>query len=129
MVSSITVFILISLLFFIIGFLSGYFTLRFRYKHVDSTTLEHVKPNSHVHDQPLDLCEAIPGAEHQLEDEDKNINLAAVEEDRAYGPAQLKDKREFDTSDNSVHDSVQQEDPKLELIRANIIYVPVQTCQ
>ena len=133
MVSSITVFIFSSLLFFIIGFLSGFFTLRFRYKHAKHSYF-FFEPQANVldHDQPLDLCEAVLGADHQLEDEDKIINLASVEEDRAYGPVQLKDQREFDTSDDSVHDSVQREetpDPELELIRTNIVYVPVQTCQ
>ena len=134
MVSSITVFILTSLLFFIIGFLSGYFTLRFRYKHVNTATFEQPQANILDHDQPLDLCEDIPGVEHQLEDKDKNIiiNLAAVEEDRGYGPAQLKDQRGLEMSENFAHNSVQQEeqpDPELELIRTNIVYVPVQTCQ
>jgi hypothetical protein len=105
--SSIAVAILTSVLFFAVGFLSGYFTLRFRYKRTSSTiaivTYDHEQPDGqpddqgHTQDQPL--YEAIPGVENQ------NIKL---EENAAY-------------STSAVHLQ------DLEM-RENLAYVSVQRC-
>ena len=114
MVSSISVFIFSSLILFVIGFLSGYFTLRFQYKHVNSTiaTRELPRQNDQTQDEPV--YEAI---EHQ------NVKL---EENAAYIAASLNDQQELEMEENLAYIPVQQgdEDRKLEL-RANIAYEPV----
>ena len=76
--SSIAVAILTAMLFFTVGFLSGYFTLRFRYKHTTYTIATYEQPDGqldqgHTQDQPV--YETIPGVENQ------NIEL---EENAAY---------------------------------------------
>lgn len=114
MVSSITVFIFSSLLFFIFGFLGGYFTFRFRYKHASSTIYKQPQPtDGQTQDQPL--YEAIPGLEHQALELEENAACSnnqqelKMGENLAYIPIQLGD-----------------EDQKLEL-KANIAYESVHT--
>ena len=107
-VSSITVAILTSVLFFTVGFLSGYFTLRFRYKHTctRSNVATYEQPNGqpdqgHTQDQPL--YEAIPGVE------DQNIEL---EENAAYsaGAVHSNDHQELEMGENIAYISVQRDD-------------------
>ena len=107
-VSSIVVAILTSLLFFTVGFLSGYFTLRFRYKHTSSTiAATYEQPDGqpdqgHTQDQPL--YEAIPGVENQ------NIEL---EENAAYSATNAvrsNDHQELEMGENVAYISVQQGD-------------------
>ena len=106
-VSSIAVAILTSLLFFTVGFLSGYFTLRFRYKRTSSTIATFEQPDGqpdqgHTQDQPL--YEAIPGVENQ------NIEL---EENAAYSATSAvhsNDQQELEMGENVAYISVQQGD-------------------
>ena len=117
MVSSISVFIFASLLLFIIGFLSGYFTLRFQYKHADSTiaTRELPQQNDQTQDQPV--YEGIPGVEHQ------NVEL---KENAAYSAAHLSNQQELEMGENLAYIPVQQGDGDQEVeLRANVAYEPV----
>ena len=103
-VSSIAVAILTSVLFFTVGFLSGYFTLRFRYKHTSSTTATYEQPDGqpdqgHTQDQPL--YEAIPGVENQLE---KNAAYSAS----ASAVHLINDHQELEMGENVAYISVQQ---------------------
>ena len=116
-VSSISAAIFTSLLFFIGGFLSGYFALRFRYKHVIKSTVStseqpaHDRPNGQTQDHPL--YEAIPGVEPRslkLEDNAAYQEDLQMGENLAYIPVQ----------------SQSDEHQKLEL-RANIAYESVHT--
>ena len=111
-VSSIAVAILTSVLFFTIGFLSGYFTLKCRYKHTSSTIATYEQPDGqpnqgHTQDQPL--YEAIPGVENQ------NIEL---EENAAYSASAVhsNDHQELEMGENIAYVSVHDEDWILVLI-------------
>ena len=112
-VSSIVVFIFASLLFFTIGFLSGYFTLRFRYKHASWTTNE--QSDGQARDQPL--YEVIPGVESQ------NLQL---QENAAYSATHLNDQQGLQMMENLAYTQVQLSDKDYNLeLRANIAYEPV----
>ena len=110
-VSSIAVFIFASLLSFIIGFLSGYFTLRFRYKHASSAANQ--QSDGQARDQPL--YEAIPGVECQ------NLEL---EENTAYSAANSNDQQGLQMAINLAYTQVQlgDEDQNLKLT-SNIAYM------
>ena len=86
------------MLFFIVGFLSGYFTLRFRYKHTSSTIATNDQPDDQTQDQPL--YEAIPGVE------DQNIKL---EENAGYSTSAVhsNDHQELEMGENVAYISIQ----------------------
>jgi hypothetical protein len=105
-VSSITVAILTSVLFFAVGFLSGYFTLRFRYKHTSSTiatvTYEQSdgQPDDQDQTQSQPLYEAIPGVE---------IQSIKLEENAAYSTSAVH-LQELEMRENLAYVSVQRGD-------------------
>ena len=72
LVSSIAASIFTSLLFFILGFLSGYFTLKFR---ASSTIATYAQPQPVGQTQDQSLYEAIPGEEHQNLELEENAAL------------------------------------------------------
>ena len=86
LVSSISVFIFASLLLFIIGFLSGYFTPRFRCKHANSTIGTCELPQQDDQTQDQQVYKGIPAVEHQ------NVEL---EENAAYSAARSNDQHEL----------------------------------
>ena len=104
-VSSIAVFIFTSLLFFILGFLSSYFTLKFR---ASSTIATYEQPQRDGQTQDQSLYEAIPAVEHQ------DVEL---KENAAYSAVHLSDQQKLVMGENLAYIPVQQgdEDQVLEL--------------